>query len=95
MQSVSPPAPPAEFAPLLRPSMLRPAATRKPISTQIVQAAPLEAPSVVVAPAAHVEDQPVWHARLDISVWRLPHSWRLVASFVVRRLGRRGQTPLA
>jgi hypothetical protein len=40
-------------------------------------------------PVAPVEDlQPVWHARLDISVWRTRWFWRLVASFVVRRLGR-------
>jgi hypothetical protein len=26
--------------------------------------------------------------RLDISIWRLPHLWRLVVSVVVRRLGR-------
>jgi hypothetical protein len=25
---------------------------------------------------------------LDISVWRLPHLWRLALSFVARRLGR-------
>jgi hypothetical protein len=64
---------------------LRPSRPFKPPGTQLVHQGLPEPPEGVLA---RVEGQPVWHAKLDISVWRLPHLWRLVASFVVRRLRR-------
>ena len=87
MASVPRPAVSAEFAPLLRPSMLQPA-PRKPISTQIVRTDLYEAPTPVLCPVRS-EDEPVWLLRIDVAAWRRKGwFWRLAASVVVRRAKR-------
>ena len=48
-----------------------------------------EAPVATGAPVASPGDEPVWQALLDIQVWRTRPWWlRVVASLVVKRLGR-------
>ena len=78
-------------SPWMYSSLLRTSAPPKPPTTpttEIVPAEPYEAPAPVAAAPAAVERLGGISMRLDISVWRLPYLWRLVASFVVRRLGR-------
>jgi hypothetical protein len=63
----------------------RPPEPPEPPTAEIVPAEPYEAP---VAAATAADLVPVWLLRADISVWRTRWFWRLVAAFVVRRLGR-------
>jgi hypothetical protein len=59
----------------------------QPVSGDIAPPEPPASESLVEPPAA-AERLGGVTMRLDISVWRLPHLWRLVVSFVARRLGR-------
>jgi hypothetical protein len=69
---------------------LRPTAPLKPPGTQIATRAVSEAPAAVEdkKPPVDLPEGPVLQMALDIAVWRTRWFWRLVASFVVRRLGR-------
>jgi hypothetical protein len=68
----------------------RPPVPPKPASTEIVRTPAYEASAAVEdkEPPADLPEVPVWLLRVDISVWRSRWFLRLVASFVVRRLGR-------
>ena len=66
---------------------LTPPEPLEPPTAEIVHAEPYEAPAAVTAhPEANLV--PVWLLHADISVWRTRWFWRLVASMIVRRLGR-------
>jgi hypothetical protein len=76
MQSVPRPVPPAEFAPLLRPSSLQPSAGRRAPGTEIAIREPIDAPLVVLRPPT-VIPEPAWHIRIDIRAWfRRGWGWR-------------------
>jgi hypothetical protein len=85
-------------APWMYSSLLRPSAPAKPppvpqrlsapVSRDIVADPIPEYPQAISKPVEAAESLGGITMRLDISVWRLPHLWRLVVSLVARRLGR-------
>jgi hypothetical protein len=79
------------LSPYMYSSLMRPYTPLKPANPRIpriVRPDPDEAPVAVEQPReapAAIERLGGVTMRLDISVWRLPHLWRLVASLWVRR----------